>query len=125
MSIQQSINQMLGKTTIAAGLYSQTPAGETAGQVRQKKAELKKVSQSIEEGTAASPTAETKAAAIASEIYNLSPSQKHSDIEEKWIGARDRRIKELENSKSRFKMRQSILLNQYGERMEVEDNGNK
>jgi hypothetical protein len=46
MSIQQSVNQLIGTSTVAAGLYAHQPAVQAE---RQRKAEVEKVNKGITE----------------------------------------------------------------------------
>lgn len=136
-SIQQSINQMLYTGTVGAGLYAHSPAGQKQAKIKSLEKNVKTYNKKIEEGLGSNVDYQ-KRAELASELFNLDPSEQRLATEEEYTGASQKiqeelskakqkkeakalesltaRSSEIENQKRNFKERIQ-LLDQYGNKI--------
>ena len=144
-SIQQSFNQMLMSAQIGAGLCAQSPEGQEAAEVRKLKKNNQKINKQIDftaEKIELDPSESDKIFAEAlkkgteqsKRLFELRPTKKNleeytkmsetlSEWEEVLKHSQKIRQKTLQNQKKEKKIRRSIILNQYGKNMEVEEDG--
>ena len=145
-SIQQSFNQMLMSAQIGAGLYAHSSVGKEAAEVKKLKKDMPKIEKQMEltgdniepESSESEDQAFTEAlkknTEQAKRLFELRPTEKNfkdykemSETLEYWeetlMESQNERQKTLANQKQENKMRRSIVLDQYGKNMEVEENG--
>lgn len=116
-SIQQAMNQMLMTAQWGAGFYAHSPAGQKQAKIRGLEKDIRTYNKAIDQGTASSKQYEQRAAA-ASQLYELDPSQKRSDLEEEYIGERENKFpsKPIQTDQEKLANAIDSLTSRIGER---------